>query len=90
MSNTSKTESPETVAILSKVTESKQRSRPAASREDTRATLGASASKIYPISTTGMTSDSSITSNETFDPYNTAPLALSGNAPLQVIFPSNP
>ena len=90
MSNTSKTESPETVAILSKVTESKQRSRSVASREDTRATMGASVSKTSPISTTGMTTDSSISSKESFDPYNTASLAVSGNAPVQVIFSSNP
>lgn len=90
MGNTSKSETPRTAAILSKVTESKQRSGPAASREDTRVTSGASASKTSPISTAGMTTDSSISSKESFDPYNTASLAVSGNAPVQVIFSSNP
>ena len=82
MSNIGKRKPPKTMVIL-------PNSGPVASREDTRATLRASASKTSPISTNGMTNGSSISSEETFDPSNFAPLALSGNMPVQVIFPSN-
>ena len=82
MSNIGKRKPPKTMVIL-------PNSGPVASHEDTRATLRASASKTSPISTNGMTNGSSISSEETFDPSNFSPLALSGNMPVQVIFPSN-
>ncbi|KAL3816554.1 hypothetical protein ACHAXA_011853 [Cyclostephanos tholiformis] len=82
MRNTSKEGPPKTVAIL-KVTETRQRWN-AASRVETCALLGV-VSPASPVTTTGVLIDSSISSKETFDPYNTA---QSVNAPALVMMPS--